>query len=101
MAYVGPCQSGWNKAANRDATPEEIAGMMPTFKEIAAEVHRRAALPDCSPEIFGAHVRAMLPSARESANHWTEEKAIAAGDVDAKRCIHGKPLNVFCGRCES
>jgi hypothetical protein len=32
-------------------------------------------------------------------NYWAEEAA--KGDVEPRRCIHGVPLNVFCGRCES
>ncbi len=34
-------------------------------------------------------------------NFWTEEEAVAADAVHQKRCIHGKPLNVFCGHCET
>lgn len=32
-------------------------------------------------------------------NHWTERQAGA--DVEGPRCVHGRPRNVFCGRCES
>lgn len=33
--------------------------------------------------------------------HWTEAEARAKNDVAQRRCIHGIPINVFCGRCES
>jgi hypothetical protein len=32
---------------------------------------------------------------------WHVEDAKAAGKVNERRCIHGKPINVFCGKCES
>ena len=33
-------------------------------------------------------------------NFWTVEEARAAGKVSERCCIHGLPLNVFCGKCE-
>jgi hypothetical protein len=39
------------------------------------------------------------PADAPRANYWTVEEA--AGDVDQRKCVHGVPLNVFCGRCES
>lgn len=34
-------------------------------------------------------------------NYWDEADAQKHGDVALKRCIHDKPLNVFCGKCEA
>jgi hypothetical protein len=32
-------------------------------------------------------------------NYWTEEQA--GEDIELPRCIHGRPRNVFCPKCES
>jgi hypothetical protein len=32
-------------------------------------------------------------------NYWTEEEA--GDDIELPRCIHGRPRNVFCARCEA
>lgn len=31
--------------------------------------------------------------------YWTV--ALAGDDIAESRCVHGVPMNVFCGRCES
>jgi hypothetical protein len=40
-------------------------------------------------------------AARALPNHWRERDALAADAVHPRRCVHGVPLNVFCGRCEA
>ena len=35
----------------------------------------------------------------EKPNYWTVEEA--GENADSRRCIHGVPKNVFCGKCES
>lgn len=42
---------------------------------------------------------AVLGPAFTRQNYWTEEEA--GTDIEMPRCVHGKPRNVFCGKCES
>lgn len=36
----------------------------------------------------------------EYRNYWTEKEAVAAGEVEQPRCVHGYPRNVFCPKCD-
>lgn len=51
---------GWHLDAAREATPEERAGTLPRYNELAAEVARRARLPGASAALVGAAFAAGL-----------------------------------------
>lgn len=54
---------GDNREAGREATPAERVASLALFSEMAAEIKRRAVLPDASPGIIAAYFVHVLPLA--------------------------------------
>ena len=112
--YVGHVHSGsklWGHRLPKAGRRHALVGGPTVFTALCGEsvvLERRDEFgyevtpnvrPVTDPDALPVTCRRCLKAARPLANHWTEEKA--AGDVDPRRCVHGVPLNVFCGRCES
>jgi hypothetical protein len=58
---AGIVRCGWCPSRQQDATQAERQGQAAVYRDVAAEVQRRAERPDASPEIMGAAFRAASP----------------------------------------